>query len=106
MTKKARNLALQGIITLKAKENELMGIQKVSFSAPKTKEAAAILQKLGLQTKKVLFVMDDNDAAVKKSFRNLDGVKYLHVDYLNPFDLMHADKVIFTEASLTKINQA
>lgn len=106
MTKKARRIALQGLLTLKAQQNELMGVQKVSFSTPKTKPAAELLQKLGLQSKKVLFVMDDNNDNIKKSFRNLAGVKYLSVDYLNPFDLMHADKVLFTEASLTKINQA
>ena len=83
-----------------------MGLQKVSFTTPKTKTAADILQKLGLQTKKVLFVMDDNNEAIKKSFRNLASVKYLHVDYLNPHDLMYSDKVIFTEASLAKINKA
>jgi large subunit ribosomal protein L4 len=106
MNKKARKIALQGLLTLKAQQNELMGVQKVSFSTPKTKPAAELLQKLGLQSQKVLFVMDDNDENLKKSFRNLEGVKYLSVDYLNPFDLMHADKVLFTEASLTKLNQA
>lgn len=106
MTKKARKIALQGLLTLKAQQNELMGVQKVSFSTPKTKPAAELLQKLGLQSQKVLFVMDDNDENLKKSFRNLDHVKYLSVDYLNPVDLMHADRILFTEASLTKINQA
>lgn len=106
MTKKARKIALQGLLTLKAQQNELMGVQKVSFDAPKTKSAADLLQKLGLQSQKILFVMDDNNETLKKSFRNLDHVKYLSVDYLNPADLMHADKVLFTEASLIKLNQA
>ncbi|MCX6822684.1 MAG: 50S ribosomal protein L4 [candidate division SR1 bacterium] len=106
MTKKARKIALQGLLTLKAQQNELMGVQKIGFTTPKTKPAAELLQKLGLQSQKVLFVMSDNDENLKKSFRNLEGVKYLSVDYLNPFDLMHADKVLFTEASLAKLNQA
>jgi len=106
MTKKARRTAIQGLITLKAQQNELMGVQQFSFETPKTKPAAELLQKLGLETQKVLFVMDDNNENLKKSFRNLDHVKYLSVDYLNPADLMHADKVLFTEASLTKINKA
>lgn len=106
MTKKARKIALQGLLTLKAQQNELMGVQKIWFTTPKTKPAAELLQKLGLQSQKVLFVMSDNDENLKKSFRNLEGVKYLSVDYLNPFDLMHADKVLFTEASLAKLNQA
>lgn len=106
MTKKARRIALQGLLTLKAQQNELMGVQKVSFDAPKTKSAADLLQKLGLQSQKILFVVDDNNETLKKSFRNLDHVKYLSVDYLNPADLMHADKILFTETSLTKLNQA
>jgi len=106
MPKKARKIALQGLLTLKAQQNELLGVQKVSFSTPKTKPAADLLQRLGLQSQKVLFVMDDNDDNVKKSFRNLVGVKYLSIDYLNPVDLMHADKVLFTEASLAKLNKA
>lgn len=105
MTKKARNSALYGILTLKAQKNELLGIQKFDIASPKTKTAAALLQKLGLQTQKVLFVMDSNDENLKKSFRNLAGVKYLQVDYLNPHDLMTADKVLFTEPSLKALNK-
>ncbi|MEI8091188.1 MAG: 50S ribosomal protein L4 [bacterium] len=104
MPKKARKLALQGLLTLKAQQNELMGIQKISFETPKTQEAAEILHKLGLQDKKVLFVMDSNDDNVKKSLRNLAGVKYLLMGYLNPFDLMHADKVVFTKEALEQLN--
>jgi large subunit ribosomal protein L4 len=106
MTKKARRIALQGILTLKAKENELLGVQKISFSTPKTKEAETIIKNLGLNDHKVLFVMDGNDEMIKKSFRNLADVKYLHVDYLNPFDLMNSDRVLFTEASLESLNKA
>lgn len=105
MTKKARKLALCGLLTLKAKEQELLGVQTLSFDAPSTKQASLLLQKLSLDSSKVLFVMDVHDDMVKKSLRNLASVKCLLVDYLNPHDLMHADKVLFTEASLQKINQ-
>jgi len=46
MTKKARKLALQGLISLKAQQQELMGIQNISFDVPKTKRAVDLLQKL------------------------------------------------------------
>jgi large subunit ribosomal protein L4 len=104
MTKKAKRIALQGLITIKAQQNELLGIQKISFDLPKTKNAADLLHKLWLEDVKVLFVMDSNDDNLKKSFRNLADVKYLSIDYLNPYDLMHADKVLFTQASLEKLN--
>ncbi|MBR4634219.1 50S ribosomal protein L4 [bacterium] len=43
---------------------------------------------------------------MEKSFRNIAKVKYILVDYLNPRDVLHADKVVFLEKALAKINQA
>jgi large subunit ribosomal protein L4 len=63
------------------------------------------LSNLGLDGKKVLLVMNKKDEAIEKSFRNLQKVKYLLVDYLNPFDVMNADKVVLMESALEKINE-
>ena len=104
MPKKAKKLALNGLLTLKAKDKEICGLQDVKFENPNTKEAATILKNMGLATKKVLFVIDNKDENITKSFRNLPKVKYLFVDYLNPYDLMHSDKVVFLESALKKIN--
>ncbi|NCO97651.1 50S ribosomal protein L4 [bacterium] len=49
--------------------------------------------------------MDAKDENITKSFRNLPKVKYLLVDYLNPYDLMHSDKVVFLESAFKKINK-
>ena len=105
MNKKARRVALQGLITLKAQQQELMGITGLSFSEPKTKLAIDVLKNLGLTNKKVVVVLDKNDEQLKKSFRNIEGVKYLLVNYLNPFDIMHADKLLFTENSLQELQK-
>jgi len=104
MPKKAKKLALNGLLTLKVKDKEICGLQDVTFANPNTKEAASILKNLGLTTKKVLFVIDQKDENITKSFRNIAKVKYLYVDYLNPYDLMHSDKVVFLESALKKIN--
>jgi large subunit ribosomal protein L4 len=63
------------------------------------------LKNLGLTNKKVVVVLDKNDEQLKKSFRNVEGVKYLLVNYLNPFDIMHADTVLFTENSLQELQK-
>jgi large subunit ribosomal protein L4 len=88
MNKKARKLALNSIITLKAKAGELMGLKDLTISAPKTKDAQEILKNIGILSKKVLFVVAQKDENIFKSFRNLPKVKYLYVDYLNPADLL------------------
>jgi len=104
MNKKARKIALNSIITIKAQAGELMGLKDITLEAPKTKEAQAILKNIWIADKKVLFVIAQKDEAVLKSFRNLPKVKYLSVDYLNPADLMSYHTVLFLESALANLN--
>lgn len=104
MNKKSRRLALNGIITLKAKAGELLGLQDLNIKTPKTKEAQDIIKNLGLATKKVLFVLAQKDESILKSFRNLAKVKYVYADYLNPVDLLSNHTVLFLESALTTLS--
>lgn len=101
MNKKMRRLALNSIITLKAKSGELLGLKDIDLTAPKTKEAQDILKNIGIANKKVLLVVANKDETTIKSFRNLPKVKYLHADYLNPVDLMSYHTVLFLESALS-----
>jgi len=105
MTKKARKAAMNGIITMKAKDSAICGLA-LDKMEPKTKEAASIIEKIGLANQKVLLVLDAKNEGIEKSFRNIAKVKYILVDYLNPRDVLHADKVVFLEKALDKLNKA
>ena len=72
---------------------------------PNTKAAIVLLSKMGNEGKKVLFVLDKKEDGVVKSFRNIEGVKYLLVDYLNPYDLMNAEAIVFLKPALEFVNQ-
>jgi len=104
MNKKSRNLALNWLLTLKAKDKNIIGLKDFDLSQPKTKQAIEILTNIGLNKEKVLFVLSKKDENIVKSFRNLDNVKYLLVDYLNPKDLMTYNKILFLESALNKVN--
>ena len=105
MTKKARKVAMNGTITMKAKDSAICGLS-LDKMEPKTKEAASIIERIGLSNQKVLLVLDAKNEGIEKSFRNIAKVKYILVDYLNPRDVLNADKVVFLEKALTKLNQA
>ena len=105
MTKKARKLALNGLLTLKLKDNAVSGLD-LDTMAPSTKSAISLLSTMGQSGKKVLLVLDKKEDGIVKSFRNIEGVKYLLVDYLNPYDLMNADAVVFLKPALEIVNQA
>ncbi len=104
MTKKARRIALFGLLTLKAQSDDILGLDDFALGAIKTKDALTVLSSIGLGWKKILVVLDQKNEVVEKSLRNIDGIKYLYVDYLNPSDLLYYDKVLFLKPALEKIN--
>ena len=104
MNKKSRNLALNGLLTLKAKDNSILWLKDFEMKEPKTKEAFDVLKNIGLNNDKVLFVLNEKNINLVKSFRNLNNVKYLLADYLNPKDLLEYNKILFLESALNKIN--
>lgn len=106
MPKKARKLALYGLLSLKAKDKELLAFQGFDPKAPKTKEAHDLLKNIGLAWQKTLIVINEKNDALSKSFRNLPRVKYILLDYLNPYDLMHYNKILFTKDALERLNTA
>ena len=93
MTKKARKVALNGLITMKVKDGIVCGLD-IDTMKPSTKDE-----------KKILLVLDKKEEWIVKSFRNIEGLKYLLVDYLNPRDLMNADAVVFLKPALEFVNQ-
>ena len=94
-----------GLLTLKLKDNAVSGLD-LDTMAPSTKSAISLLSTMGQSGKKVLLVLDKKEDSIVKSFRNIEGVKYLLVDYLNPYDLMNADAVVFLKPALEIVNQA
>ncbi len=104
MNKKARNLALNWLITLNAKEKNILWIKDFDMKEPKTKQAIEILKNIWIDQQKVLFVLNEKNINLIKSFRNINNVKYLLADYLNPKDLLEYNKILFVESALNKIN--
>ncbi len=103
MPKKMRLKALFWALTMKVKDEEILCLNKYSSKQIKTKEAYDMLKNLWLDNQKVLFVIPSKDELLIKSFRNIDNVKYLIVDYINPNDLLTHKKVLFMEESLDKL---
>ena len=104
MNKKARKLALMGIITLKAKEKSILWLKDFDLSQPKTKDLLDVVKNIWIDGKKTLFVLGSKNENIEKSLRNIVNVKYITIGYLNPLDIMSAKKVVFFETALNAIN--
>ncbi len=97
VNKKMRSAALASVLSRKAKDGEVILVEKFAFGAPKTKEAITALASIGRAAKVKLLAGKGNaalialasyDANALKSFRNIGGVVTEEARNLNPLLLL------------------
>ncbi len=103
LNKGLKKLARQSALSVKAKEDNIVVIEKFDFEAPKTKAFTNILKALELENKKSLFVLDRSNNNVYLSSRNLKRVSVVNGSELNTYTVLNASKVIISEACLEEI---
>ncbi len=104
LPKKIRKLAMKSALTSKVNNDEIIVLDGLNISAPKTKEMINILSNLNAD-KKALIVMDERDDTVIKSARNIPGVKTTSVNTLNVYDILKYDKFIITKDAVQKVEE-
>jgi large subunit ribosomal protein L4 len=97
--KKMIRLALASALSDRAAEGKVVVVDSWSFDAPKTKDAKAALASLGIDGK-ALVVVDIDEANTIKSFMNLPNVQLIERGELNAYDVLCADYVVFSKATL------
>jgi large subunit ribosomal protein L4 len=97
--KKMIQLALRSALSDRAADGKVAVVDAWDFSAPKTRDAKDALDALGLSGH-VLVVLDRDDEAAYKSFRNLTNVQPILVSELNAYDILRNDWLVFTRATL------
>ncbi|MFN2590657.1 MAG: 50S ribosomal protein L4 [Actinomycetota bacterium] len=99
VNKKMKRAALRSSLSDALASGKLAVVDAVSFDEPKTKSAVALLHALEL-TGRVLVVLEGRADAVELSFRNLPFVKVVYPGNLSTFDLLAADRILFTAGAL------
>ena len=102
--KKVRRLALKGVLTSKLSEGEMIVLDKISLTAPKTREVASMLKKLDVQ-KSALLVLAGPDETVTRASRNIEGLKTAYVNTINVYDLLANEKFIITEEAVRLVEE-
>ena len=106
LNRKVRRLALRSALSEKLQANDLTVLENLSFDEIKTKKAVALLDAFGFE-RKTLFVADfseDFDNAYM-SLRNIPEAALVTVESLNVYDIVNADKIVFTEAAAVKAGE-
>ena len=100
MAKSSKRLAVRQALSMKNAEKTVFVLDKDVKFTGKTKDAAKVLKDMKLEGKNVLAVAADKTPEVLRSTNNLPNVKLVRATYLNVFDIMNADAIVFSEAAL------
>ena len=99
INRKMRRAALRAALSDALRSGKLAVVSELVFDEPETKAAVAVLDALDLDGR-VLLILVRPDQVVEKSFRNLPSVKIDYAGNLSTYDLLAADRVLFTAGAL------
>jgi large subunit ribosomal protein L4 len=93
--------ALRSALTDALSSGKVSVVDELRFDEPKTRRAADVIQALELQGS-VLLVLPgpSSDGIVERSFRNLASVRVAYVPALGVYEVLAADRVLFTQGAL------
>ena len=104
LNKKVKDLARKSALTYKAKDLSIAIIEDFNFEAPKTKQFISMLKSLGVESQKTLLVLPEVNHNIASSGRNIQNTKVITASQINTYDVIHADKLILVESSVSKID--
>jgi large subunit ribosomal protein L4 len=103
LPKKIKRLALKSALSAKVQAGELVVVDALEFSQPKTKEMAQVLK--GLNAENALVVVNLENVNAVKSVRNIKGVKPLAATNLNVYDILKYNKLVITQDAVAKVEE-
>lgn len=105
ISKQAKRQAVCQALSMKNADKAVLTLAKDVKVTGKTKDAEKILKDMKLEDKNVLAVVAEKTPEVLRSTNNLPNVKLVRATYLNVFDIMNADAIVFTEAALDAVEK-
>lgn len=104
LPKKLRRLAMLSALSSKVKENEIIVLDELTMSEPKTKEMIKVLGNVKAE-KKALIVMAEKDEKIIRSAANIPGVRTVLVSTMNVYEIINHTNFIVTKAAVEKIEE-
>ena len=111
INKKMKTKALFIILSQKMRDGEVLFVDSISFDAPKTKDALAVLSNLsgidgfdGLSNKtnnRALIAVSEDNAATRKSFANFSNITLDEARKMNPVDVLKYKYLVITNPAET-----
>ena len=103
--RKERQLAIRSALAEKVNANEMMVVENLTVSTPKTKEVLNILEGLKVADKKVLLVVKEFDDNLILASRNVQNLVLILANEINVLDIVGTDVMVITEEALKYVEE-
>ena len=103
--RKERQLAIRSALAEKVNANEMMVVENLTVSTPKTKEVLNVLEGLKVADKKVLLVVKEFDDNLILASRNINNLVLILADEINVLDIVGTDVMVITEEALNLVEE-
>lgn len=103
--KKMQVGALRSALTAKLNDGAIKVVSEFSLEGHRTSQFLAVLKKLQAG-KKVLLIDNSDNRNLELSSRNLPGVVLVDSQDVHPYDLLNAQTIIFSKATVEKCSEA
>jgi large subunit ribosomal protein L4 len=103
LNKNVKKLARRSALTLKLKSKSISIVEDFDFENPKTKSFSNVINALGLDGKKSLFILGHVNKNVYLSARNLERTNVITNSELSTYVIMNAQHIVLLESSLEQI---
>jgi large subunit ribosomal protein L4 len=105
LSKKVERGALRAALAQKLKDGHVVVVDALTAAEVKTKAAAEMLKRLGVEGKAVLIDVQ-TDEKLARSVRNIPGIALVASTRVTARDVMNAERVVATQGALEKLQEA
>ena len=103
--RKERQIAIKSALSEKVAAKELIVVENIKLSTPKTTEMIKLLETLKVADKKVLLVVKEFDDNLILASRNIENVVLILADEVNVLDVVGTDVMVITEDALKYVEE-
>ena len=105
ISKKMKRLARRSVLSFRADNGDILVVDEISISSPKTKEFIEFLKALNISGKKVTILVASLSENLFLSSRNVPNIYLVEATSASTYDLLDCEKLLFDKAGLALLNK-
>jgi len=103
INKKVKDIAKKSAFAYKAKESNIIVVDNLTLSGPKTKDFISILKNLNVADVRSLILISEANSNVFLSSRNIPKTSVIEATQAGIFEVMNANKIVITEVAVKEL---